>query len=95
MGLQTEGAKLSPEQKALYGAGAPEAFGSSEMNLYRYCGDDPVDRSDPTGLDSVSNKDGTYHFVIRNDLVRQNLAGTHVTNPNPRYTEQCSSLRAR
>jgi RHS repeat-associated protein len=50
MGLQTEGAKLTPEQKALYGTGAPEAFGSSEMNLYRYCGDDPVDRSDPMGL---------------------------------------------
>jgi hypothetical protein len=50
LGLQTEGAKLTPEQKALYGAGAPEAFGSSEMNLFRYGGDDPVDRSDPLGL---------------------------------------------
>src|SRR6266478_9432972 len=50
MGLQTEGAKLTPEQKALYGAGAPEAFASSEMNLYRYCGDDPVDHGDPLGL---------------------------------------------
>jgi len=50
MGLQTEGAKLTPQQKALYGAGAPEAFGSSEMNLYRYCGDDPVDKVDPLGL---------------------------------------------
>src|SRR5205807_1020317 len=28
---------------------------SSEMNLFRYCGDDPSDRSDPTGLaDSVT-----------------------------------------
>lgn len=53
MGLQTEGEKLTPEQKALYGAGAPEAFGSSEMNLYRYCGDDPVDKSDPLGLLTV------------------------------------------
>jgi RHS repeat-associated protein len=53
MGLQTEGAKLTPEQKALYGAGAPEAFGSSEMNLFRYCGDDPVDRIDPLGLDAT------------------------------------------
>jgi hypothetical protein len=52
MGLQTEGEKLSAGQKALFSPGgvAPEAFGSSEMNLFRYCGDDPVDRSDPTGL---------------------------------------------
>src|SRR5882724_8902710 len=53
MGLQTEGAKLTPEQKALSGAGAPETFGSSEMNLYRYCGDDPVDNRDPTGTDLI------------------------------------------
>jgi RHS repeat-associated protein len=52
MGLQTEGSKLSAEQRALFSPGgvAPEAFGSSEMNLFRYCYDDPVDRSDPTGL---------------------------------------------
>jgi RHS repeat-associated protein len=52
MGLQTEGEKLSAGQKALFtpGGSAPEAFSSSEMNLFRYCGDDPVDRSDPTGL---------------------------------------------
>src|SRR5205085_6576300 len=36
LGLQTEGAKLTPEQKALYGAGPPEAFAGSEMNLFRY-----------------------------------------------------------
>ena len=56
MGLQTEGAKLTPEQKALYGAGAPEAFASSEMNLFRYCGDDPVDRNDPLGLEEDSKE---------------------------------------
>jgi RHS repeat-associated protein len=51
LGLQTEGEKLSAGQKALFfGGAAPEAFSRSEMNLYRYCGDDPVDRSDPTGL---------------------------------------------
>src|SRR5205814_4279655 len=54
VGLQTEGAKLTPDQKALYGAGAPEAFGSSEMNLYRYCHDDPVNRNDPFGLDDAA-----------------------------------------
>jgi RHS repeat-associated protein len=52
MGLQTEGEKLNAGQKALYSpdGSAPEAFSSSEMNLYRYCGNDPVDQSDPLGL---------------------------------------------
>jgi RHS repeat-associated protein len=52
MGLQTEGEKLSAGQKALFSpaGSAPDAFSSSEMNLYRYCGDDPVDNSDPLGL---------------------------------------------
>jgi RHS repeat-associated protein len=51
LGLQTEGAKLDAGQKALFWAGtAPEAFTTSEMNLYRYCGDDPVNRNDPFGL---------------------------------------------
>jgi hypothetical protein len=52
LGLQTEGEKLSAGQKALFspGGSAPEAFGSSEMNLFRYCADDPVDGSDPLGL---------------------------------------------
>jgi RHS repeat-associated protein len=72
LGLQTEGEKLSAGQKALYGAGAPEAFGSSEMNLFRYCGDDPVDMIDPTGLrfsdsdfepqDSIPGKFGNTEF---------------------------------
>ena len=55
MGLQTEGEKLSAGQKALFspGGSAPEAFSSSEMNLFRYCGDDPADKSDPLGLASL------------------------------------------
>jgi RHS repeat-associated protein len=28
----------------------PLGFAAGDMNLFRYCGDDPVDRSDPTGL---------------------------------------------
>jgi len=52
LGLQTEGEKLSAGQKALFspGGSAREAFSSSEMNLFRYCGNDPINRSDPLGL---------------------------------------------
>ena len=52
IGFQIQGAQLTSEQKAFYlaGAAAPEAFASTELNLYRYCGDDPVNKSDPLGL---------------------------------------------
>jgi len=50
-GLQIEGAKLSAHQTALYPVGsAPAKFGSSELNLYRYCHNAPVNKSDPSGL---------------------------------------------
>jgi RHS repeat-associated protein len=64
MGLQTEGAQLSAGQKALFspGGSAPEAFSSSEMNLFRYCGDDPVDGSDPFGLE-FRGEDVPFQFV--------------------------------
>jgi RHS repeat-associated protein len=32
----------------------PTGFDAGDMNLFRYCDDDPVDLSDPTGLDSFS-----------------------------------------
>jgi RHS repeat-associated protein len=31
----------------------PTGFDAGDMNLFRYCDDDPVDRSDPTGLVSL------------------------------------------
>ncbi len=51
LGLQMEGAKLSAQQTALFPDGtAPKTFSSSELNLYRYCQSDPVNKSDPSGL---------------------------------------------
>jgi RHS repeat-associated protein len=51
IGLQVEGAKLTAEQTALYalGGAAPEKFGSSELNLYGYCHNNPINHSDPMG----------------------------------------------
>ena len=53
LGLQIEGTKLSAQQTALYALGgvAPEKFSSSELNLYRYCHNHPINKSDPMGLD--------------------------------------------
>ncbi len=51
IGIQIAGAKLSAQQKAFYPGGqAPETFAVTELNLYRYCHNDPVNRSDPFGL---------------------------------------------
>jgi len=33
----------------------PTGFDAGDMNLFRYCDDDPVDRSDPTGLVSTGS----------------------------------------
>jgi RHS repeat-associated protein len=51
LGQQIEGAKLSTQQTALYALGgtAPEKFRSSELNLYRYCHNNPINHSDPMG----------------------------------------------
>ena len=69
MGLQTEGEKLSAGQKALFspGGSAPEAFSSSEMNLFRYCGDDPINKTDPLGLNALfmvgGNREDPAYFT--------------------------------
>jgi RHS repeat-associated protein len=56
----------------------PTDFGAGDMNLFRYCGDDPVDGSDPTGLiswnagaglTSWGNGDWMANGGFNNDLV--------------------------
>ena len=55
IGMQFEGEKLSSEAAALYRGGekAPEKFTASEVNLYRYCHNDPINKTDPMGLIGV------------------------------------------
>jgi RHS repeat-associated protein len=76
MGLQTEREKLSAGQKALFSPSgvAPEAFTSSEMNLFRYCDDDPVDRSDPLGLWSPDAHDFMLEHAYENSLSQHDIA---------------------
>ncbi len=51
LGLQLEGMKPSAAAAAFFPEGqAPEKFGSTELNLYRYCHNDPVNHTDPMGL---------------------------------------------
>jgi RHS repeat-associated protein len=49
----------------------PTGFDAGDMNLFRYCADDPVDRSDPTGLIDSNNFDPNtpdYTWAQRADL---------------------------
>jgi len=41
----------------------PIGFKGDSGNLYRYCGNDPVDRSDPTGLDTFENLPDAIRFA--------------------------------
>src|SRR5256714_8722221 len=41
----------------------PTGFAAGDMNLFRYCGDDPVDRSDPMGLDTFENLPDAIRFA--------------------------------
>ena len=68
----------------------PTGFDAGDMNLFRYCGDDPVDRTDPTGLDSdvylyreYADRDAPGRYVIYNDVHKQIYSGP--ANRNPFY----------
>src|SRR2546423_6272774 len=41
----------------------PIGFDAGDMNLLRYCGDDPVDRSDPMGLEDFDNLQEAIGFA--------------------------------
>jgi RHS repeat-associated protein len=48
----------------------PTGFDAGDMNLFRYCDDDPVDGSDPTGLVSQSGaflRDWWWDFAAKGD----------------------------
>ncbi|CAN5553995.1 hypothetical protein BH18VER1_BH18VER1_20380 [soil metagenome] len=49
VGLQIAGTKPSKFDRSMFPS-LPETFADSEFNLYRYCHNDPVNKTDPMGL---------------------------------------------
>src|SRR5205085_2267622 len=48
--------------------------GAGDYNLYRYCHNDPVNRSDPTGLWSPQAHDKILEYALRDRLSKQDIA---------------------
>jgi RHS repeat-associated protein len=68
----------------------PKLFDAGNYNLFRYCHNDPIDMTDPMGLDAIPNGDGTYHFVLRSDIVVSNTIGGYVVNKSDGIARQCA-----
>ena len=68
----------------------PKLFDAGDYNLFRYCHNDPIDFTDPMGLDGLPNGDGTYHFVLRSDIVVANVIGGYVVNKPDGTARQCA-----
>jgi RHS repeat-associated protein len=67
----------------------PKLFDASDYNLFRYCHNDPIDFTDPMGLDWVPNGDGTYHFVLRRDVIVSGIIGGYVVDSHGNF-KQCA-----
>ena len=66
----------------------PIGFAGDPANLYRYCGNNPVNLSDPDGEDATKLPNGNYWYHAGPDF--KNTAGGLVVNPNPRLSGQCA-----
>jgi uncharacterized protein RhaS with RHS repeats len=54
----------------------PTGFAAGDINLFRYCDDDPVDRSDPTGLDYQIQVQDTTHVTINIPIIWRGSANS-------------------
>ncbi len=68
----------------------PKGFDAGDYNLFRYCHNDPIDFTDPMGTDAIPNGDGSYHFVIRSDVVVSQVIGGYVVNRTDGAARQCA-----
>ena len=79
----------------------PIGFAGDDSNLYRYCGNDPVDRSDPTGLDAEQNATADpsrrYSYYLQPQLKQDSLNGwaiAHMTGQASAQPYQCAATAA-
>jgi RHS repeat-associated protein len=68
----------------------PKLLDAGDYNLFRYCHNDPLDMTDPMGLDGIPNGDGTYHFVLRSDIVVPSIIGGYVISKSDGIARQCA-----
>jgi RHS repeat-associated protein len=54
----------------------PKGFDAGDMNLFRYCGDDPVDHSDPTGEFYHLTSNGNNSYTVRIPIQYSGSAAT-------------------
>ena len=68
----------------------PKEFGAGDYNLYRYCHNDPVNKTDPTGL--IVSIEGDEKFKVK---VAEDIDQTRKLNPalNDSYKELNNSPR--
>ena len=100
VGLQFEGEKLSARSAAYYWSGkAPEKFTSTELNLYRYCHNDPVNNSDPLGLYEEDVHLHLTEFLARNAgftaQSAHNIAAANQATDTNKQTSPYSGIEAR
>jgi RHS repeat-associated protein len=79
----------------------PTGFDAGDMNLFRYCDDDPVDKSDPTGLDAVENASASpehaYSYYLQPQLKPEAMQGwivAHMTGRATAEAYQCAAAAA-
>jgi RHS repeat-associated protein len=56
----------------------PKLFDAGDYNLFRYCHNDPLDLSDPMGLDAIQFNDHFNYFVQSPGLDRNFLRGSFI-----------------